>query len=236
MIEMTHEATQWPAGIPVEDTGIIWRFSAAFLLVSILAFMRLQYAQRIGNNLRAFATPRYLRLLNRDDFNIFHPHSILSFALLCVSLAILIYQYCRYHGYTQLLPGEFQVGDVLSILLIAGVACVIMTMRSFVYAAVMWLLGYDGGQLENRYAQVVFGQVTGLIITPLAVVSLFADDIYLEVWCYLGIGIFALSYLYRVVRGIIAAFNQQVSAMYIIYYLCTLEIVPAAIVVGILTR
>src|SRR5688572_14674243 len=106
------------AGTLVQDGGIMWRFPAAFILVSILAFMRLQYGQRIGNNLRAYAAPRYLRLLTRDDLNIFHPYSILSLALLCISAAILGFHLMVVSGYNQQLPAGLQFGEIVSILLL----------------------------------------------------------------------------------------------------------------------
>lgn len=236
MLETVLPEIHRKAGTLVQDSGIMWRFPAAFILVSILAFMRLQYGQRIGNNLRAYAAPRYLRLLTRDDLNIFHPYSILSLILLCVSVAVLGFHLMVVSGYQQHLPAGLQFGEILSILLLAGIIGAIIIIRSFIYAAVMWILGEDGGQLENRYAQVIFSQVTGLILTPLAVLALFADDAFLRVWCVGGLVILMLTYLYRLARGVIAAFNSRVSAVYIIYYLCTLEIVPALFITGVVIR
>jgi hypothetical protein len=236
MLETVLPEIHRKAGTLIADSGMVWRFPAAFILISALAFMRLQYGQRIGNNLRAYAAGRYLRLLTRDDLNIFHPYSILSLMLLCISAGILIYNLLMVTGWYTQIPDSMRYGEIVSILLLAACIAAIIIVRSFIYAAVMWVLGEDGGQLENRYAQVIFCQVTGLILTPLAVLCLFANDAYLQVWCVGGLVLLTLTYLYRVVRGVIAGLNNRVSPVYIIYYLCTLEIVPAVVITGVLIR
>ena len=78
---------------------------------------------------------------------------------------------------------------------------------------------------------IILTQLTSFILMALSLIIALSYDADLRVYIWIGFGIMALNYLIRLIRGTIAAFQERISLNYIILYLCTLEILPLAVLV-----
>lgn len=107
-------------------------------------------------------------------------------------------------------------------------------------ALILKMLAISGTQTFGTSAvalRVYFGntiiltQLTSFILLALSLIIALSYDSDLEIYIWIGFGILLLNYLVRLIRGTIAAFQERISLNYIILYLCTLEILPLAVLV-----
>jgi hypothetical protein len=84
---------------------------------------------------------------------------------------------------------------------------------------------------EYRANTLLFTILTGILLTPLCIgTSLTIGENEDWIWI-IGIAIYLFFYLIRLWRGAISALQQGVRFYYIILYLCTLEILPLAVLI-----
>lgn len=78
---------------------------------------------------------------------------------------------------------------------------------------------------------IILTQLTSFILMALSLIIALSYDADQTIFVWIGFGILGLNYLIRLIRGTIAAFQERISLNYIILYLCTLEILPLAVLV-----
>lgn len=78
---------------------------------------------------------------------------------------------------------------------------------------------------------IILSQITAFLILLLSIVMALSYGKPSHIFIWIGLGLLLLSYLIRLVRGTIAAFEERISLNYIILYLCTLEILPLAVMI-----
>ncbi|MFN2430786.1 MAG: DUF4271 domain-containing protein, partial [Cryomorphaceae bacterium] len=76
----------------------------------------------------------------------------------------------------------------------------------------------------------------GIILLPVAAGMVFLNITELDVLIPLFSGIFLLAVVFRLVQGLRLTFSYPIPGVYIILYLCTLEILPFVVLVLALQR
>ena len=78
---------------------------------------------------------------------------------------------------------------------------------------------------------VILSQIAAFLLLFLSIVMAltYGNPSSLLIW--IGLFILLISYLIRLTRGIIAAIQERISLNYLILYLCTLEILPLAVLI-----
>ncbi|MCB9225040.1 MAG: DUF4271 domain-containing protein [Crocinitomicaceae bacterium] len=95
---------------------------------------------------------------------------------------------------------------------------------------IMWFISFIGenrsGIAEHGMNHLIYYQVTGLILTPILIFShFFSENVYYYI--VLGCLVFAgLIIIFRELQSIGRALKARIGVLYIILYLCTLEILP----------
>lgn len=95
----------------------------------------------------------------------------------------------------------------------------------------MFVVEQRSGIIEHGMNHLIFYQVGGLILTPILIVShFFPSEIYelIVFGCLIFTGVLLL---YRDVQSIGRAIKVRISPLYIILYLCTLEIMPFVLII-----
>ena len=97
--------------------------------------------------------------------------------------------------------------------------------------SVMFIVEQRSGIVEHGMNHLIYYQVGGLILTPILIVShFFPDEIYRPI--VFGCLIFAgILLLFRDIQSIGRAIKARISPLYIILYLCTLEIMPFVLII-----
>ena len=99
----------------------------------------------------------------------------------------------------------------------------------------MWFISFisenRSGILEHSMNHLIYYQVLGLILTPILIFSHFFPS---EIYRYFVVGcliITGLVILYRELQSIGRAIKARIGVLYIILYLCTLEILPLVLLI-----
>jgi len=88
------------------------------------------------------------------------------------------------------------------------------------------LLGAEFGLEEYLFNIIYFLELSAVLGFPLLILGLFGPiELASPIFIFLG-GLAIATYLWRVYRGIVSAFRYKAPLLYIILYLCTLEILP----------
>jgi len=197
-----------------------WITAHLIICSILLAWTRVYFGKRLNQILKSFFSIRQLNTLSREG-NIFRERiSIPLFIIYLVSFSLLIYL-----AFTELLNGSlFNLSGIRLFSMI-----VLFVLLSWFIKNI--ILNFIGSVFKNNlilsdyiYTNFVFNILTGLILLPVTIVSIYvaANEI-----IYLGIFLWLLIYLYRLVRELFTGLSYtEFSLFYRILYLCTLEITP----------
>src|SRR5690554_2198536 len=120
--------------------------------------------------------------------------------------------------------------------MMAGFILVLLTAKSLVYHLVALI--FDVRPATRRYLTYagVANKAFGVLLLPLIVLIPFVDD-FLQIYLIKGgIGLFSALYLLQLSHSIRTNFRSLVSGYYIILYLCSLEILPLALLFKVLFK
>jgi hypothetical protein len=96
-----------------------------------------------------------------------------------------------------------------------------------------WLYQDNGLLREYRFEVFSVCKILGLVFLPLAVLSMTLNQGSLS-WVFpLAAFIFIASFVFRIIQGLAISFSYSVSPIYIILYLCTLEILPFILLISV---
>jgi hypothetical protein len=92
--------------------------------------------------------------------------------------------------------------------------------------------------LLREYLYVVFlvNKAAGIILLPLALGLIYLNVGALQKIFFACIVVLLILGLYRVVQGALLSVGYRVQKVYIILYLCTLEIMPLLVIIGAMNR
>ena len=89
------------------------------------------------------------------------------------------------------------------------------------------------GTYEHTLNHFIFFQLGAIILTPILIFTHFLSDQMGEVVGFILLGIIALLIFIRELQSFVRAFRSGVSTLYIILYLCTLELLPLVLIIKV---
>lgn len=116
-----------------------------------------------------------------------------------------------------------------------------ITVVYFIKIASIKILGFIFQQRrvvdEYLHNLKLFNITTGIILLPISISIPFlnaylVDEIYL---IHTGFVVYAIIFIFKLLRGFFVSYRQSVSIFYILLYLCTLEILPLALLLRVVT-
>jgi hypothetical protein len=157
----------------------------------------------------------------REELLFSHRASLVLFTHFIGMTALIIYAALNYYDLvTEEMTGLTLYLSILLVLL--G-----LYLLKFGFMGVLKWLYQDKGLLrEYRFEVFTVSKILGLMFLPLALISVSVNVGKLE-WVFpLAALLFVVSFVFRTVQGLAMSFSYNVSRIYIILYLCTLEILP----------
>ncbi|MFT4599984.1 MAG: hypothetical protein ACI857_000152 [Arenicella sp.] len=121
-------------------------------------------------------------------------------------------------------------------LLFLLILCGAMLLKWLIMISITYLSQTKSGIQEHLYNHAVFFQLGGLILTPILILTHFFP----EGWQWsisIGLGVFvAILILLREIQSLIRSLKARVNPLYIILYLCTLELLPLVLIIHALVN
>lgn len=192
----------------------------------ILAAINFRYKKKMLTQLSAFVNPRLAAQVMREESSSAQTPMLLLTIHGLLSLALAAYLVFKY-----LSMPLGQSWENYFLLLAATTALLV-----FIFVISFLVNGYtgvDAGLSEYRYGFLLHIQMLGVVALPLSLVMAYSV-IGADVSLYVFLFFLVLTYLYRLVRAVFIGVESRVSLVFIILYLCTLEILPLVVAIGLL--
>ncbi|MEA3504334.1 MAG: DUF4271 domain-containing protein [Bacteroidota bacterium] len=207
--------------IPINIIDNNWVFIFSLTGLILLAWVRNFSPIRFAMIFSSVFSFRQLESLVKERGVFHHGASIGLVIMTLLGGALFAYQI------NYLFLGELVINDNLPYVVILRFA-IVLSVFWFLKVLVVKLIGvlfkakYSAGlQLLNMFTINVVAGLTMLLIIP---ISIFTEQLFLT---QINIAIVLVLYSYRIVRGFISGRKEnRFSFVYIILYLCTLEIIP----------
>ncbi len=218
--------------IQFQYTGTDWIFWFIILSLAILSWLRISFGKIISITLEASVSYQAASRILRERNSLSLRVSLALNLLFAFNAGIFLYQIGAYYGF---LPSGIS-GYWIALLGFVGISLVYLT-KEFMYR----LLGLvaDISNPISEYINIISinNKVLGMVIFPIIIGAQYAKtEAFPKEWMlFVGMGLFAMFYLVRIIRGIIISLRHSASFFYTFLYLCTLEIAPMLLMYTIVT-
>jgi hypothetical protein len=208
-----------------------WMLPVFFLSFLILAYVRFTYNKRILQLIRSSLRLQILRQVMREELLFSHRASILLFLNFILSSGMILYAASNYYG---LDINGFEGIQRYGIITLA--VLLLYLLKFTVILILRWLYSDHGVLREYLYEVFSISKLMGLFLLPLSLILVTVNiGLITQIMSFIAV-LVALFLLLRTVQGLILSFDAPVSRIYIILYLCSLEIIPFLLLIGYLKR
>ncbi|MFT5183792.1 MAG: hypothetical protein ACI84C_000919 [Flavobacteriales bacterium] len=186
-----------------------------------IAWVRVNYGRRIPQLFSDLINVRLMRQTMREELVLSHRASIAVSSIFVVQFSLLLYLWEVRSGVSIASGTGFNLFWKLVVLVVLVYFVKIMLLR-----IIQWVI--EGDFSLNEYIHTIFlsNKVLGLLLFPLLLFSLFTDYQGSQFLLIVALASVGLMYVFRLFRGAGNALMQGIRPVYIILYLCTLEILP----------
>jgi hypothetical protein len=187
-----------------------------------LAYNRRVHPARILRLWKGMWSVRSMRQTMREDPNT--PRSNLLFNATYYANAALIA-----FAAVKLFRPQFSMDGILLYALLFAVLLGIYFLKQITIYAVGLLSDGDFSLDEYGYHVFLTNRLLGLLLFPLAALIVYFPTQQAEYLLLAGLAMVAVFITYRIIRSLFTALESGVTPFYILFYICTLEILPSAL-------
>lgn len=214
---------------PVDRQATDWITVLLILCLVIIAWIQNNYSKRLKQVLRSVALPYYVNQLEREG-NLYNERISLGLgSIFIVSTSLLIYKVLDLY---QLLNSSYSSLNGFLLIFTGNVAFIAFKGQLIRLTGIIFKT--QDHAHAYRLNALIFNHTTGLFIFPVLFLIFYWQS---QPFTWIALGIFSMLLIYRFVRSIIIGIsNTKFSVFYLILYLCTLEILPVAILVKLIRQ
>ncbi len=208
-----------------------WMLLVFFITLLNIAYVRIAYKRRLQRLFSSLLRLQILRQVMREELVFSHRASVLLFLNFVLLSSLLGYLAFKFYGW--LLP----MGLGLSTYLIFVMFVALLYFGKLILVRFLrWLFADHGLMREYLFEVFLVNKVIGLVGLPIALALTFLNVAGLHpIFLALAALIF-MSLMFRTFQGLLIAAAYPVSRIYIILYLCTLELLPFLVIIKALQR
>lgn len=200
--------------------------SVLFLSYIMFVWLYISNRKRLNQIVMGLYAGRYANQLAREEVSVGNRVVIFLSALFVFTMSLFFYQTAAHFGF---LPLTGMVGTFfITALIIFSTYCI----KLLAIRMVGFLFETQKEIREYTVSIFLFCNAVGLFMLPVVICLAFLKQVNPSVFIYTGFIVIGVFFLTRLVRGVIIGLGStRVSKFYLFLYLCTLEIVPLAIMV-----
>jgi len=196
--------------------------------LSALAYIRLVYPRRFNLLAKTAFRLQILRQVMREELLFSHRASLVFFAHFIVMTSVIVYGALVHYDVVSMTKSGLGVFSAI-LLFILAIYLVKFTFLGFL----MWAFEDQGLIREYRFEVFSINKILGIIYLPVAILTVTQNINQVEMILTVSAVIFLLSVIWRIYQGLVMSFSYAVSPVYIILYLCTLEILPFVLFISL---
>lgn len=114
--------------------------------------------------------------------------------------------------------------------ILSGIIAIIYLFKFVFYSFIGFILNSSREISEITHTVFLYSKIYGIFLIPIIVFIPFLDDPQAKYLAYLGMALFAISFLFRIFREFQISTKINFSISYLILYLCAFEILPLLII------
>ncbi|MBN1949622.1 MAG: DUF4271 domain-containing protein [Bacteroidales bacterium] len=200
-----------------------WTLVIGLLSLMILLFLKIYYQKFVTRVINTLVNSQLADTMFREKntvirraFFMMNLNYILTFSLFILLISQTYGLSFYNHTYQDYL---FILGIVLGILLA----------RYLIYYGIGFIFDWTNAVNAQLHTYYLLNKNLGLFLLPLVFISIYTNPFYSKIMLFIGIGMFVLSTIFRIIRGFQIIIKNGVLIFYAILYLCTLELLPIVI-------
>lgn len=173
-----------------------------------------------------FRTGFYNRQIYQNTQELLRLNSIGSYLLVLayiVSITLLVVSFLPFHS------------NVFTLTILGG-SVIYVLLKYLAIKSIAFVSEISDGLTEHWWNHLIFFQITALVITPLMVFTHYLDATIQPYIHYSLAFLVMIIVLIREYQSILRSFQQRLPIIYIILYLCTLELIPLVVFIKVLIR
>lgn len=214
--------TAQPLGSPFGG----WLTALLLGVFILLAWLNVTYRKRIGQLANAFVSNRFVQQMIREE-GLLTSRGALGLNTMALTVSsVFVFQVVAVVG-----NGSVFVSDWALFLGVLGGLLVWALLKVAAISISGLLFKVEEQMQEYIFNIALFNQVLGLLLLPLVLCIAYMPTTYAPVFVWIGAGLAGLTFAVRVLKAGFHGFSAPgFSRVYIILYLCTLEILPLLLI------
>lgn len=194
------------------------------IVILVLAVIRYNYPKRFVRLGQTIFRARLLRQLMREELVLSHRTSLALTIIFAANAALLVYLAAKNYGWVPYREFEFWFFPI-----VFGVIILLYLWKLIMVRLIQFFFSVDAGLSEYLVFSLVFNMLLGLVWLPFILVALVTLQQTVQIVLAVCLAMFLVGYVIRLGRGVLIAREQHIFSVYIILYLCALEILPFAV-------
>jgi len=209
--------------IPRESPNLYesWMLPVLLLILAIIAYVRVAYGRRLSRLFNSLWRIQILRQVMREELVFSHRASVLLHFNFVLVAALAVYAWLKVTD-----RSIFNLEGFALYVSLAGIVAAVYILKLIITAVLRAAFKDPGLIREYLFEVFLINKAAGILLLPFAL-ALIILNISKAHTLILIIAISALLFIvFRFVQGLRLSLDYKVSGVYIILYLCTLEILP----------
>ncbi len=209
-----------------------WAFPFLIISLFLVAAARYSFYNRLKQIVYACVATRLFNQMDREG-NLFQDRvSVMLFANFSLVFSMLAFHTLEY--YSVLLIDFKQVSYSAVILVLFIITVFFFIIKYHILRFLGWVFKAINGAVAYFKNLIVCNMVIGLILLPIVLLYIFYP---LNMFMYIGWGIFAIANIFKIARGVLIGYSiTNFSAYYLILYLCAVELTPLLLITKLLAN
>lgn len=205
-----------------------WMLPVFLVVFIFLAYVRVTYPKRMQLLLRGMVNMRSVQTTMRDELLLSHRASGLFTVTFVLMTALTLYMAGVTYENRWLGTGGIVPYGGLVLVVAAAYTVKLVTIK-----IVQWIFRTEQPLQEYLFNVFLLNKVLGLALLVVNLFLCFDLKSHVPIWLNVAVGLFALMWLMRIARGLVLAAQYRIGLLYIILYLCALEILPLLLIVKV---
>ena len=212
--------------IPIErlERNHTWEIVLVVVLMFALAVINIFWNKKVSQIIRAFASITQTNLLMKEENILYRSGIIIINILFLFCISFFLFKSALHFEM------HFVHDNLLSYIEILVIVTLVFSVKTLTLRVTGIIFKSEELFEKCNFNLFLLNNVLGLAMLPVLVGISFFNLFNPVLFIYLGIGIIVFFYFYLLFRGYsISRVGHRVSLLYIILYICTLEILPLVV-------
>ena len=222
MIQMSHVAVGGMEMLEkLQIQQPIWYFIYLFLLIGLLAWVRMNYGNILIHTFQASTNFQVAIRMFKDNSLLQNQLDYILYIYYFLTMAFLLY-YIELR--VDMRPYELQ-GALLYFFNFAVLAGLFLS-RILLINIAGFLFNRGRILREYLYNIFIFNKLTGLVVLPLMFLLVYTKGLLQELFFWITLFVISCIVIMRLIRGFVFSYRKDVLIFYMFLYLCALELSP----------